>query len=125
MLIACAAAVAQGGPDAAAHRAAMEKFRFLAGTWKGEATITAPDGKPTVVEQTEPVEYRLDSVVLVIEGTGRDAAGKVAFNALAVVSFDPASGTYRMRAWNAGNFVLLTLRLERDGYASRPNATAG
>ena len=72
---------------------------------KREATITAPDGKPILLEQTQEVGYRLDGPVLVIEGTGRDAAGKVAFNALAVVSFDAVSGTYRIRAWTAGNFV--------------------
>lgn len=98
-------AFAQGRPDAAAQKAAMEKFRFLAGTWAGEAVVTAGDGATVTISQTEEVQYRLDGLVLVIEGTGRDASGKVVFNAFAVVSFEPSTATYRIRAWNAGSFV--------------------
>ena len=94
----------------------MEKMRFLAGTWVGEATVTTGDGKTIVLTQTEQVEYRLDGLLLVIEGTGRDTSGKVAFNAFAVVSFDSNSGTYRIRAWNAGSYVETEMKVLGQGF---------
>lgn len=96
---------AQGRPDLPAQKLAMEKMKFLAGTWTGEALISLGPGKQTTITQTEEVQYRLDGLLMLIEGTGRDKSGKIVFNALAAVSFDEKTGTYRIRAWNSGNFV--------------------
>lgn len=96
---------AQGRPDVPAQKAAMEKFKFLVGTWTGEAAISHGEGKQITIQQTEQVAYKLDGLLLLIEGTGRDDGGNVVFNAFAIVSYDGGSGTYRMRAWNSGNFV--------------------
>ncbi|MGE4162272.1 MAG: DUF1579 family protein [Vicinamibacterales bacterium] len=105
--------VAQSRPDVAAQREAMQKLAFLVGRWTGEATVaTGPEG-PRRVEQTEDVQFKLDGLVLLIEGTGRNpVSGAVEFNALATVSFDEASGAYRFRAYSGGNYVetVLTLR---------------
>ena len=90
---------AQGRPDVSVQKTAMEKMKFLAGTWTGEAVISLGPDKQITVRQTEEVEYKLDGTVMLIEGTGRDDSGKVVFNAMAVVSFDQKSGTYRIRAW--------------------------
>lgn len=107
---------AQGRPDPAAHKAAMQKLAYLAGDWAGEATITNAQGEQIKVTQTEEIRYKLDGTVLLIEGTGRDAAGKVVFNALGAVSFEPATGTYKIRAWNSGNFVETELKLQDKGF---------
>lgn len=96
---------AQVRPDVAGQKSAMDKLRFLAGTWTGKAVITTGDGKQITIQQTEEVKYKLEGLLLLIEGTGRDDARKVVFNAVAAVSFDQNSGTYRIRAWNGGNFI--------------------
>jgi hypothetical protein len=107
---------AQGRPDPTAQKTAMEKFKFLVGTWTGDATISPGEGPQLTIRQTEEVMYKLDGVVLLIEGTGRDDSGKVVFNALAIVSYDPNSGTYRIRAWNAGNFVETEIKTSGKGF---------
>jgi hypothetical protein len=111
-----AAAHAQQRPDLAGQKAAMDKLGFLAGTWTGEATISAGQGKQINIKQTEQVTFKLDGLALLIEGTGRDDSGKVVFNALAVVSFDPQTGNYRIRAWNSGNFVDTEFKVLEKGF---------
>ena len=94
--------MAQVRPDVAAQREAMQKLAFLVGQWKGEATVSMGPGGPRRLEQTEDVQFKLDGLVLLIEGTGRNpVSGAVEFNALATVSFDEASGAYRFRAYSA------------------------
>ena len=109
-------AIAQGRPDPAAHKAAMQKLKFLTGTWFGEAIVAYGPDKQMAIQQTEEVQYKLDGLLMQIEGTGRDAGGKVVFNAFAVVSFDPKTSTYRMRAWNAGNFADAELKVTENGF---------
>lgn len=107
---------AQGKPDVAAQKTAMDKMRFLVGTWAGEATVSLGPDKQMTLRQTEEVQYKLDGILMLIEGTGRDESGKVVFNALATVSFDQGSGTYRIRAWNAGNFIETEIKIAGNGF---------
>jgi hypothetical protein len=106
----------QGRPDVAVQKAAMQKLSFLAGNWSGDATVTLGPGKPIKVRQTEAVVYKLDGLVMLIEGTGRDESGKVVFNALATVSFDQATNTYRIRAYREGNYVETELKPTANGF---------
>lgn len=110
-----AALSAQRPPDPAIHKAAMEKLKFLAGSWSGEAVVSHGE-KPITLRQTEEVQFKLGGLVLLIEGTGRDEAGKVMFNALAVVSFDPQSNSYRIRAWTGGNTVETEMKVTGNGF---------
>ncbi|HYP14434.1 MAG TPA: hypothetical protein VEQ63_10970 [Bryobacteraceae bacterium] len=107
---------AQGRPDVSAQKLAMEKIKFLAGTWTGEAIISLGEGKQMTISQTEDVQYRLDGLLMLIEGTGRDKSGRIIFNAVAAVSFDEKSGTYRIRAWNSGNFVETEMKVAGMGF---------
>lgn len=118
-LLAAVPAAAQ--PPGAANREALKKLDFLAGKWKGDATVTlGPMGKQAV-SQTEDVQYRLGGTVLLIEGKGtgklpgKDKEG-VVFNALAVVSHDAQSGKYSIKAYRAeGQSVEATLTLSDSG----------
>lgn len=116
-LLLCAASLdAQPRPDLTAHKAAMAKLNFLAGNWSGEATITRGANNVFKIRQTERVEYKLDGMVLLIEGTGRDETGKVVFNAFATVAYDPTSRTYRIRAYREANYVDAELKLLDKGF---------
>jgi hypothetical protein len=108
------AAPAQQRPDPAAQKAAMQKLKFLAGTWTGEAVVSHPSGQ-IAVQQTETVQYRLDGLLMVIEGIGRNPEGKPVFQAFAVISVDP-SGLYRIRAWNEGRFVETEMKVGENGF---------
>jgi hypothetical protein len=99
------------GPDLEAQKEAMKKLSFLAGKWVGEATATMGPQGPIKMQQTEDVQYRLDGLVLLIEGTGRDSQDKVVFNALATVSYDEAAKQYRIRAYNRGRYLDTELKV--------------
>jgi hypothetical protein len=91
--------------SAAAQREAMQKIAFLAGHWSGPVKVVAGPGEPLHLTQTEDVTYKLDGLVLLVEGASRDSSGKVLFSALATVAFDDASHAYRIRAYNDGHYV--------------------
>lgn len=88
-----------GSPE---QREAMAALDFLNGEWRGEAVAYGPGGTRVVLTQTERVGDFLGGWVKVVEGRGYDAEGATAFNAMAVISWDPAEGRYRFRSWADG-----------------------
>jgi hypothetical protein len=102
-------------PDLYAQRAAMKKLEFLVGKWTGEARMMRAQGEPLVMIQTEEAQYRLDGLILSIEGVGR-ANGKPALQAFGIISFDDEIGTYRMRAYNDGRFLETEVKLIDKGF---------
>ena len=103
-------------PNIEAQRAAMKKLEFLVGKWAGEAHVLRGPGDPVVLAQTEEAQYKLDGLVLLIEGVGRSKVdGKLAIQALGVISYDDESRTYRMRAFNDGRFLETDVKLLDNG----------
>jgi len=112
---------AQGRPDSAAtmaaQRAAMGRLAFLDGLWRGTA-VAGPAGAPQrQMVQTERVGLALDGTVRVIEGRAHDADGAVLFQSFGIVSFDPASNSFMLRAHADGQRGDFTFAVEPDGYA--------
>lgn len=94
----------------------MKKLEFLLGKWAGEARVWRGPGDPLELLQTEEVQYKLDGLVMLIEGTGRNKAdGKVAFRALATVAYDEDAAVYRFRAYNDGRYLETDLKLTEAG----------
>jgi hypothetical protein len=110
--------VAQGPGQAGvdAQREAMRKLSFLAGTWTGPVTIVRGP-QPLHLTQTEQVEYKLDGLVMLIEGKSTDSDGKSSFQALATVSYDEATHVYHFRAYNAGHYIDTELTVLADGFS--------
>jgi hypothetical protein len=103
-------------PNVEVQRAAMKKLDFLIGQWSGEATAARGPGLVVELSQTEVAEYKLDGLVLAIEGLGRTKSdGKLALQALGLITFDDATGTYRMRAFNDGRWLETEVKLLVDG----------
>ena len=103
-------------PDVEAQRAAMKKLGFLVGEWSGEASVLCGPGQFVELAQTESAQFKLDGLVLVIEGVGRSKAdGKPALQALGLISFDDATGTYKMRACNDGRWLETEVELADGG----------
>lgn len=103
-------------PDVAAQRAAMKKLSFLTGKWSGDASVYRGPGQTADLAQTEEAQFKLDGLVLEIEGVGRTRAdGKLALQALGPISFDDESGAYRMRAFNDGLWLESDVKLGDDG----------
>ena len=104
-------------PNLAAQRDAMKKLEFLIGKWQGGASITRGPGEPLQITQTENVQFKLDGLVLLIEGEGRGGDGKRVYGALATVAYDDATSTYRFRAYNDGRYLDTELKVEADGFS--------
>lgn len=99
------------------QRDAMRKLAFLSGHWSGPATISRGPGDPLHVTQTEDVEYKLDGLVLLIQGKSSGADGKVVFSALATVAYDDAVHAYRFRAYYDGHYLDTDLAVIDNGFS--------
>ena len=94
----------------------MKKLAFLVGSWSGEARLLRGPGETIAVAQTEEARYKLDGLILVIEGIGRSKTdGKPVLQALGILSYDDATGAYRLRAYNDGRFLETEVRLLESG----------
>ncbi len=103
-------------PDIAAQRTALKKLDFLVGKWSGEAHVLRDPNNPVELIQTEEAQYKLDGLILIIEGVGRNkATGEVALQALGIISYDDEAGAYRMRAYNDGRYLETELKLGESG----------
>jgi hypothetical protein len=103
-------------PNVEAQRAAMKRLDFLTGRWSGEARILRGPGQDMELIQTEEVHYKLEGLVLMIEGVGRmKDEGKAVLQALGIISYDDVAGSYRMRAFNDGRWLETDVRLTENG----------
>ncbi len=99
MLVMSSAAIGQDSSKAAREK--MKKLNFMAGRWKGEATVSQRGGAPIKINQEEKIEWQLDSLVLLVEGIGRkqDEPDKIGFHALAFINYNTTSQAYSMRSF--------------------------
>jgi hypothetical protein len=111
---------AQGRPDAAAliaaQREAMEPLAYMDGVWRGPAKTTLPSGETHAVTQTERIGPFLGGSVKVIEGRSYDAEGKVGFNALGIISYNPDTRVYSLHSYAMGSAGDFVLQRKPDGY---------
>lgn len=85
-------------PDVSARcKEEMSKLSYFVGDWKGEAAIRSQSGVTTVT-QTEHIEWKLDGLVLSIEGIGRDQ-DKITFHAIAFVNFDATDQQFKLKSF--------------------------
>jgi len=99
------------------QREAMRKLSFLAGHWSGPVSIVRGVGEPLHLTQTEDVDYKLDGLVLLVQGKSTSADGKTQFSALATIAYDDASHTYRFRGYNAGHYLDTELSVPDNGFS--------
>jgi hypothetical protein len=103
-------------PDLAAQREAMKKLDFLVGKWAGEPHLLRGPSELLELQQTEEAQYKLDGLIVVIEGVGRaKSGGQPILQAFGIVSYDDESETYRLRAFNDGRFLETQLKLLQEG----------
>jgi len=103
-------------PNVEAQRTAMKKLEFLVGEWSGEATVLRGPGQFVDMAQTESEHFKLDGLVLMIEGVGRTKTdGKLSLQALGLISFDDETGTYKMRAFNDGRWLETEVKMGDGG----------
>lgn len=76
----------------------VQKLGFITGQWQGKGWILDPAGGKSYFEQTETVQFKIDSTALLIEGQGKTGA-KITHNALAVITADQKSEDYSFRSF--------------------------
>jgi hypothetical protein len=110
----------------AAQREAMGKLAAMDGAWRGTASLMTREGGRHELVQTERVGPFLDGTVKVVEGRGYEKDGSLSFNALGVISYDPATGKYSMQSNAQGQSGTFPLWPTPDGFAwevpAGPNA---
>ena len=99
----------------AAQREAMARLAWMDGIWRGPATTQSPAG-PHSVTQTERIGPMLGGTIKVLEGRGYNADGSTGFNAFGIISYDVASGTYRLHSYALGRAGDFTLTPTAEGY---------
>ena len=103
-------------PNLQAQREAMQKLAFLNGKWAGEASLLRGPTEFVELLQTEEAQYKLDGLILVIEGVGRTASGGQALlQAFGIIAYDDESETYHLRAFNDGRFLETEVKLFEQG----------
>ena len=111
-------------PLQAAQRTAMQRLAFMDGVWRGPAWSLTPGGRRDMI-QTERAGTFVGGTVRVFEGRGYDPDGQVGFNALGVVSFDPASGRYSLSTWALGRHATVPLTITETGFVWETPAGPG
>ncbi len=103
-------------PNVETQRDAMKRLNFLIGEWSGEASVLRDPGLFVNLSQREVAEFKLDGLVLMIEAFGRTKPdGKVALQALGLITFDDLARAYQMRAYNDGRWLETDIKLLDDG----------
>jgi hypothetical protein len=54
---------------------------------------------------------------MLVQGTGRNAEGKIVFQALATVSYDDRNSTYRFRSYSDGGYLDTELKVTSKGFS--------
>ena len=119
-LLAAPPASARSQPDPtsliATQKAALKKFSFMDGVWRGPAWTILPSGEKHNITQTERIGALLDGWIKVIEGRGYEPDGRVSFNAFGVISYSPESKNYRIRSHAQGRYGDFAIVPTDDGY---------
>ncbi|HXI11821.1 MAG TPA: DUF1579 domain-containing protein [Thermoanaerobaculia bacterium] len=100
----------------AAQREAMAPLSYMDGVWRGPAWTILPGGEKHNITQTERIGPFLDGSVKVLEGRGYDSDGQVTFNALGIISYNPASRGFSFHSYAMGRSGDFVITPNADGY---------
>jgi hypothetical protein len=111
-----AAVAAAACPASAENSRAEHPLSFMFGEWAGAASGTGRGGERFEVTQTERVGPMLNGDVVVIEGRGYEADGKLVFNAFGIVSRKAGTDEWEMRSYTGGHAGTFPFEARADGY---------
>lgn len=103
------------GAAIAEQQAAMKRFAWMQGVWRGPARGVNRSG-PYTVTQTERIGPFLDGTVIVMEGKGYSPDGSVGFNAFGILSYDSPAHGYRLHSYALGHAGDFALTPTENGY---------
>lgn len=82
----------------------MKIFAAWTGRWQGEGTMQMGPGEPSKSSVDERIEYKLDGMILQVEGIGKAThpetkQEKVVHHAFAILSFDRITNQYKFKTY--------------------------
>ncbi len=80
------------------NKRSVQELGFLVGEWKGSGWVMGSDMKKLEFDQTEIIQFKLDSTLVVIEALGM-VKDKVVHNALGVVSAEKEEHTFSFQSY--------------------------
>jgi len=99
-----------------AQREAMVPFAMMDGIWRGTAWTMRPSGEKHTITMTERIGPFLNGSVKVIEGKGYEPDGRVSFNALGILFYNPVTRAYTFRTYGHGRSGDFVLKPTPEGY---------
>jgi hypothetical protein len=82
------------------NREHLKPFSYLIGNWKGTATIQQRGGEPIKVNQEEKISWQLDSMLIQIEGIGKDPlTNKKTFHAYGLIFYNATTQQVGMKSF--------------------------
>ena len=97
-LLACIKIASAQSPETdSISKAEILKLGFLIGNWEGSGWMMGQNGKSDF-NQTEVIQYKLDSTVILIEGKGT-VQGRIIHNAMALVTYDKKENRFAFRSY--------------------------
>ncbi|MDX1472226.1 MAG: hypothetical protein R3213_12075 [Flavobacteriaceae bacterium] len=76
----------------------ISKLQFMTGNWEGKGWMMTPNGNREEFNQTENIQFKLDSTAVLIEGLGK-SHGQIIHNAMAIVSYDKENNNYTFQSY--------------------------
>lgn len=76
----------------------ISKLQFMTGNWEGEGWMMTSSGTMEKFNQTENIQFKLDSTTVLIEGLGI-SHGQIIHNAMAIVSYDKENNNYTFQSY--------------------------
>ena len=91
-------------PSEAVGKEKMKIFTALTGRWKGEAFIQTGPGPVQKATMDEDVQYKLDGMIILIEGIGvgldpHTNKNKIMHHAMAILSYDQRTNEYKFNTF--------------------------
>lgn len=78
-------------------KAKVKELEFIVGNWSGNGWMMR-QGEKAEFDQTEKVEFKLDSTAILIQGMGK-SNGEVIHNALAIITYNKTEDNYSFRSY--------------------------
>ena len=76
----------------------ISKLEFLVGNWKGKGWLMGRDRTKSEFDQTEKIQFKLDSTAILIEGLGK-SNGLITHNAMAIISYNKKDKNYTFQSY--------------------------
>ncbi|MFC5626386.1 hypothetical protein [Algoriphagus winogradskyi] len=90
--------IAQSSETDKSFQAEVKKLSFLVGEWKGSGWMMGQDRVKRTFEQTENIQFKLDSTAILIEGLGK-SDGEIVHNALAIITSSGAENQFDFQSF--------------------------